>query len=152
MHPGYIEFDEPTKMAVTWTCVFDWFTLKIWSLADYRILYSFKPVDAAWIKEIWFSDGLVMTISKLEDWWVSFEIYDPVKRLMLRDLRVWYDASKPLSCVEFFSQYLVFKVKNEDAHIIDILEGTSIKQENSASFEPHSFVYIEGKWILVMYS
>ena len=45
----------------------------------------------------------------------------------------------------------MFKLKEENANIIDLIDGTKFQAPNTENFEPQSFIYVEGKWILAMY-
>ncbi len=123
-------------MAVTKTNHMGYPTLKIWSLETYKILQAFEHQKAKTVQEIRFSEGLVMTISKIEDKRVSFEIYNPVTQQMLRQVLIKYDFNKKLSCIEFFSSSLVFKLKEENASIVDLIDGSKYSAPDTQNFEP----------------
>lgn len=82
LYPGYIEFDEPTKMAVTKTS--SPATLKIWSLDTYKLLYSLPPDEAEYAFEVRFAKELVILIKKLNEFSVSFDIIDPLCGFLLK--------------------------------------------------------------------
>ena len=75
LYPGYIEFDEPTKMAVTKTSYPP--SLKIWSLLDYKMLFSLSPDEAEYAFEVRFAQKLVILIKKVNDFQVAFDIIEP---------------------------------------------------------------------------
>ena len=83
VYPGYIEFDEPTKMAITKTS--SPYTLKIWSLIDYSLLYSLPPEEAENSVEVRFGEKLIMLISRKDTFEVNFRIINPDTKQQLRD-------------------------------------------------------------------
>lgn len=82
LYPGYIEFDEPTKMAVTKTSNPP--TLKIWSLKDYSLMFSLPPEEAEYAFEVRFAQGLVILIKKTNEFNVNFDIIDPDSGVLLK--------------------------------------------------------------------
>lgn len=109
-YPGYIEFDEPTKMAVTKTKNPD--TLKIWCLESYALLMSLSPEKARMIYEVRFGDKIVMFIRQKARGYpgsMFFEIFHPILKQKLREVDLDYDCAIPLSCIELFNENIIFK-------------------------------------------
>ena len=82
LYPGYIEFDEPTWMAVTKTSYPP--SLKIWSLKNYKLMYSLPPDEAEFAFEVRFAKGLVILIKKINEFSVSFDVVDPCTGVLLK--------------------------------------------------------------------
>ena len=149
LYPGYIEFDEPTKMAVTKTSNPP--TLKIWSLKDYSLMFSLPPDDAQYAFEVRFAQGLVILIKKTSEFNVNFDIIDPDSGTLLKKFWITYNPIVPLSWIEFFDPFIIFKQEHDNARLFNVVSEESIVSIYTQKFEPESFVFLPNNLIMAMY-
>ncbi|CAI2366255.1 unnamed protein product [Moneuplotes crassus] len=149
LYPGYIEFDEPTSMAVTKTS--EPSSLKIWSLKNYKLMYSLPPDEATYAFEVRFAKGLVILIKKVNDESVSFDVVDPSTGILLKSFSVVYNPEHSLSCIEFFDPFIIFKQEDSEVRLIDVVEDAETTCPNTQEFEPESFVFLPNYQIMAMY-
>lgn len=62
-----------------------------------------------------------------------------------------YNPTVPLSCIEFFDPYIIFKQERQSVKLVDVAEETKLVGKNSENFEPESFVFLQKNLIMAMY-
>lgn len=62
-----------------------------------------------------------------------------------------YNPTVPLSCIEFFDPYIIFKQENENVKLFDVVSEQSLVAIYTQKFEPESFVFLPNNLIMAMY-
>ena len=128
-------------------------TLKIWSLKDYKMLMAIPPDEAAKSIEVRFGDRMIVLIQKTKPGQLLFKILDIERKNFVKEFDINFEEKEehPLSCIEIFDKYVIFKQDHKEAAVFNYLSDETIQPIDSVDFNPTSFVFMRGERLLAMY-
>jgi hypothetical protein len=139
--PGFVEFDDVNGKVLTFSA--ETRKYKVWSLKEYRELFTLEHKD---IEEIKISCGVMLLIfnkTKNKSYqYLPLKIIDIENGQELKFFKHLLKRNRKIDFIEQFNEKLLIKQDGEDLQILDVTSGEVVQVSTTSFLTPNAFIFL----------